>query len=271
MPELFYTDYTVDAKTPEGITYMKPHNHLNSPCRSHPALPEDTENTATADEWIKAPNFAVPSDRPIQLSLLQAQIRHIKSSHPIDGDIEKICLCLINHCEQFQGKLTAHSLPCYTALVQLYEDEDDMAKKLDILERAEKAVLYVLDSENRNTKDDLTACFGVAKHLVMASRYESAHDIFSQIEHNVQEIFGSDHLITIWFLEEIGYFYQEEGRWEDAVPRFEHALAAQLSRYGAYHENVRRLEAALENGHFDKDTSFKDDNVSSFYEYSWKI
>jgi uncharacterized protein HemY len=128
---------------------------------------------------------------------------------------------------------------------------EDMARKLVTLDRAEQAVRSTLQSAGEKTKDVFFACVQLSKHLVKAARYESADEIFSQIEWNAQETFGSDHLTTIWLLESLGAFYQSVGRWQDAAPRFEHALAARLSRYGESHESVRRLEDALENHHFE--------------------
>ncbi|KAF1995331.1 hypothetical protein P154DRAFT_580901 [Amniculicola lignicola CBS 123094] len=70
----------------------------------------------------------------------------------------------------------------------------------------------------------------------------------------------------LWVLKYIGTLYQNEGRWQDAAPRFEHALTARLSRYGERHEAVRRLEAALKNRHFEVYIRSKGEEVSSYAE-----
>jgi tetratricopeptide (TPR) repeat protein len=233
---------------------------------SRPTQPTSDENTATAGEQEQAPHSSIPSEGPAEPSLLQAQIRQVTSGCQAGEGAEAVLLRLIRHCEQFPDKLIAQSLLCYPALLDHYEDVEDVVKKSDALNRAEQAVWNVLRSENKRTRDDLIACLQLAKYLVKASRYERAEDIFSEIECDAQETFGSDHLTTIWFLEKIGTFYQNEGRWQDAAPRFEHALAARLSRYGERHESVRRLEAALENRYFEIYVPSKDEETSSYAE-----
>ncbi|KAJ4299753.1 hypothetical protein N0V90_004999 [Kalmusia sp. IMI 367209] len=195
--------------------------------------------------------FSMPSEGPVAPSTLQTRISQLTRGSEVGEDTEAVLLRLIKHCEQYPDKLLVHSLLCYPILLSLYEDSDDVVKKSVALEQAEKAVWTVLQSENKRTRDDLVACLQLSKHLVRAARYESADEIFSQIECDAQETFGSNHLTTIWFLENIGTFYQNEGRWQDAVSRFEHALAARLSHYDERHESVRRLEDALENHHFE--------------------
>jgi tetratricopeptide (TPR) repeat protein len=231
-----------------------------------PTLSTSAENTATAGEQEQAPHFSISFECPTEPSLLQAQIRQVTSGSQAGEGAETVLLRLIRHCEHFADKLIAHSLLCYSALLDHYEDVEDVVKKSDALNQAEQAIWNVFHSENKRTRDDLIACLQLAKYLVKASRYESAGDIFSQIECDAQETFGSDHPTTIWFLENIGTFYQNEGRWQDAAPQFEHALAARLSRYGERHESVRRLETALENRHFEIYVPSKDEDISSYAE-----
>jgi tetratricopeptide (TPR) repeat protein len=197
-------------------------------------------------------------------SVLQARISQLARGSAIGEGAEAVLLRLIKHCEQYPDKLLVHSLLCYPILLNYYEDRDDVVKKSETLDRAEQAVRTILQSETKKTKDDLVACLQLSKHLVKAARYESADAIFSQIECDAQETFGSDHYRTIWFLENIGTFYQNEGRWQDAAPRFEHALAARLSRYGERHESVRRLEDALENDHFETYLPSNDEETSQY-------
>ncbi|KAH8728462.1 hypothetical protein GQ44DRAFT_757375 [Phaeosphaeriaceae sp. PMI808] len=214
-------------------------------------LPTNAGNMTTTSEQELNPQFPIPLEGSTEPSSLQAQINLVTSGSQVGESAEAVLLRLIRHCEQFPDKLIAHSLLCYPALLDHYENVEDVVKRSHTLGQAEHAIWKVLHSKKQKTKDDLIGCLQLAKYLVKASKYESADDIFSQIECDAQEIFGSDHLTTIWFLENIGTCYQNEGRWQDAAPRFEHALAARLSLYGAHHESVRRLEAALENHHFE--------------------
>ncbi|KAF3036224.1 hypothetical protein E8E12_007885 [Didymella heteroderae] len=206
--------------------------------------------------------FSVPSDGPVAPSALRAQISQLTRGSETNQDAEAVLIRLMRHCEQYPDELLMYSLLCYPILLDYYEDRDDVVKKSDALDHAEQALWNVLQSTEKKTREILVACLQLTKRLVKAARYESADDIFSQIESEAQETFGTDEIRTIWFLENIGTFYQNEGRWQDAASRFEHALAARLSRYGERHESVRRLEDALENRYFetyvpsqDKDTS----------------
>jgi tetratricopeptide (TPR) repeat protein len=209
------------------------------------------QRTVNEYEQEHNPQFSIPPEGPVAPSALQAQLSQLTRGSEAGEGAEAVLLRLIKHCEQYPDKLLVHSLLCYPPLLDYYEDRDDVVKKSGTLDRAEQAVWTVLQSKNKKTRDVLVACLQLSKHLVRAARYESADETFSQIECDAQETFGSDHYRTIWFLENIGTFYQNEGRWQDAAPRFEHALAARLSRYGERHESVRRLEDALENHHFE--------------------
>lgn len=209
------------------------------------------ENTTTAREQAQASGVPISSTGPIEPSMLQSEHRQTGSGMQGGESVEAMFLRLIRHCEEFPDELMVHSLLYYGALLNHYEDIEDVLKKSDALDRAEQAIWNILRSDQEKTKDLLTACLQLAKYFVEAGRYATADDIFTQIESEAQETFGSDHPNLISFLETIGTFYQHEERWQDAAPRFEHALAARLSRYGERHESVKRLEAALENRHYE--------------------
>jgi hypothetical protein len=117
--------------------------------------------------------------------------------------------------------------------------------------KQDKTFWRIIRLDENKTKDILEACVTFIQRFVKAGRHQDADDMFIQIESDAQETFGSDDLQTIRLLDRIGIFYQNEGMCEDAAPHFEQALAARLSRFGACHESVERLELALENQHYE--------------------
>jgi tetratricopeptide (TPR) repeat protein len=242
----------------------------SAPDTTHPPITDQIQRTHASNAYgmtdLQAQEygipFSIPTDGPLASSTLRVQISRVIRDGVTNHDAEAILLRLIRHCEQYPDELLVYSLLCYPVLLDYYEDRDDVVKRSDALDRAEQALWTVLQSTDRKTRDDLVACLQLAKSLVKAARYESADDIFSQIECEAQETFGPDGIRTIWFLENIATFYQNEGRWQDAAPRFEHALAARLSRYGERHESVRRLEDALETRHFEAYVPSQDKDMS---------
>jgi tetratricopeptide (TPR) repeat protein len=233
---------------------------------SQHATRTSAQETENVHEHEHDPRFSIPLEGPVEPSTLQAQISQLHRGSRAGEGAEAVLLRLIKHCEQYPDTLLVHSLLCYSILLDHYEDRDDVVKQTNALEKAEQAVWTVLQSENKKTRDLLVACLQLSKRLVRGARYESADEIFSRIECDAQETFGSDHFRTIWFLENIGTFYQNEGRWQDAAPRFEHALAARLSRYGERHESVRRLEDALKNQYFERYVPSNDEETYHYAE-----
>lgn len=117
----------------------------------------------------------------------------------------------------------------------------------------------VLLSNDSETMDVYDTCIKLAQQILSAGWFETASDVFSPIESYAQDTFGSDHVRTIALLEKISVLYQGQGRWSDAAPRFEQALAACLSRYRVENPIIKRLETALENKHYEKGTSLEKD------------
>jgi hypothetical protein len=175
---------------------------------------------------------------------------------------------MIEHCEQFTEELFSSSLLIHAALVKQYDHVGSTTSKGKATDDpAEMAIWHFLRSQVQKSEDVLEAYTRLAKDVKKkGGRDGSANRIFSQIEFEALSTFGFDDLRTITLLENIGQFYQDEESWQEAAPRFEQALAASLSRYCTRHPSVSRLEATLENKHYEIDVTSDDDHTDCHQE-----
>jgi tetratricopeptide (TPR) repeat protein len=163
-----------------------------------------------------------------------------------DEMAEPLLLRLIEQCEKQPKHLAAQALRCRSELLGLYSIQGG-DKINEALDQAQQAFWRTLDSELEKTESLLETCVELAKWHVKLGQYKAADDMFIQIQSDAVDSFGADDKKTIEILERIGLFYQREGRWDDAEPRFEQALVACYTAFGECSGHAKRLEAALDN------------------------
>jgi tetratricopeptide (TPR) repeat protein len=221
------------------------------------AKPVRNTNSGNVDRTRPMPHQPRSSDDPM---------RTIDGSEPVTIDLqlgvatgyinanhkaaEPLLLRLIEQCENHPKDLAVQILRCRSTLLRLYynEDRDKMNEALD---QSRKAFWEVLNSKQEKTQSLSEAAAEVAKWYVKAGRYQTADDMFIQIQSDAVDTFGADNRRTISLFRSIGFFYQNEGRWDDAQPWFEQALVACYKAEGKESICVKRLEAALEKQHYD--------------------
>jgi tetratricopeptide (TPR) repeat protein len=185
----------------------------------------------------------------------------IESAQPGDESVDEVWNDLLKRCEDLPEQLTSHSLLVHTALVKHQAQSGHTRKLNEAIEQADRVINRLLHSNQLKTDDLYDSCVRLAKEFAKAGRYSSANKAFSRIESDAQDSSSFDPARRIELLKSIGIFYQNEGRWEDAAPRFEQALAASLSLYCTGNHEVRRLETALENRHYSVDSSHDEDHT----------
>ena len=194
-------------------------------------------------------NVPVPIDEPAmvtyQLGLADARAK------AKDGAVEPLLLGLIAQCERHPEKLAEQALKARVSLIKLYERLGEDGKMEEALHQASKAFMMVLNSGHKTTEAILDASVELAGFFVMAEHYKTADTMFLEVESKAEETFGPDDDRAINTLIRIGVFYQEQQRWIDARPRFEQALAASMVRAGLKDDLTKRLEAALDNQHYE--------------------
>jgi tetratricopeptide (TPR) repeat protein len=217
--------------------------------------------TSTVVESVVESDVSIPSDRAIDPASINAYLRNVQNTPESDDHAVEIMNELLKHCNEFSKQLLCHSLLIHAALIAHHDRFMDVSRRDEATDEAEKAVNYLLHSDQPKTEVLFNVCLRLTEQFVKVGKYDTANDIFGHIEADAQQTFGFAHLRTIAMLKRIGKFYQDEGRWQDAAPRFEHALAASLSRYNPRDRSVKRLEAALEAQHYETDSSSKYDDV----------
>lgn len=168
-----------------------------------------------------------------------------------DEAVEPLLLGLIAQCEKHPEKLAVQALKARGSLINLYERRGENLKVEEALDEARAMVLTVLNSEHKKIEAILDASVELAGWFVKAEHYEAADTIFLKVESKAVDFFGSDDDRTINTLIRIGMIYQGQQRWIDARPRFEQALAASMVSSGLDDDLTKRLEAALDNRHYE--------------------
>jgi tetratricopeptide (TPR) repeat protein len=232
------------------------------PSRSTNDHPNNTGNSTLTQERVYG--IPIPLDGTIDPAVINAHLHREGTTSQGHADLE-VLFRLIEHCDEHPRDLTEQSILCRTIVLGYYNDINDEVGMTSALNDAEQALWKVLRPPQKQTNEFFETCIGLTQFLVKAERYDAANDLFTQIESEAQEIFGANHTTTIDLVQRIGILYQNLGRWPDAVPRFEQALAACLSRYNERHKKVKLLELALENGRFDMhaDVGEHDDDATT--------
>ena len=188
--------------------------------------------------------------QPVVIDLqLRIAAGYIKTN---DKEAELFLLRLIEKCEAHPEDLSMQILRCKSALLALYY-EDDRNKFNTALDQSKLSFwrFLNLDSEQRKTRSLLDAGAEIAKWHVKAGQYETADDMFIQIGSEAEKTFDADGGKIISLFQSIGFFYQNEERWDLAGPWFEQALAACYRNFADGSVVTKRLEAALENQRYD--------------------
>lgn len=168
-----------------------------------------------------------------------------------DERAEPLLLGLIAQCEKHPEKLAVQALKARSSLVNLYERLGEETKVEEALHQARPAFLTILNSGYGTTESILDAAVELVGLFVKAGQYDTADTMFLKVESKAVEIFGPDDDRTINTLIRIGTFYQGQQRWIDARPRFQQALAASIVGSGLKDDVTKRLEAALDNRHYE--------------------
>lgn len=194
-------------------------------------------------------SIPVSTDEPAlvtyQLGLADARVESKEEA------VEPVLLGLIAQCEKHPEKLAVQALKARGSLINLYERRGENLKVEEALDQAKAALLTNLNSEHKKTEAILDASVELTRWFVKAEHYEAADTIFLKIESKAVECFGSDDDRIINTLISIGMIYQGQKRWTDARPRFEQALAASMVSFGLHDDLTKRLEAALDNRHYE--------------------
>ncbi|RDL38440.1 Uncharacterized protein BP5553_02780 [Venustampulla echinocandica] len=133
-------------------------------------------------------------------------------------------------CEEHPKELAVQILDMRATLVEHYQRLGESEKTEKALQEAASSFWKVLKPDFKKTSSILEA----------AGKFAELH-----IEPEAVESFGEDGDSTVDILTAIGVFYQEQGRLDDAEPRFEQALSASMTAYGLDSEVTVRLETAL--------------------------
>lgn len=205
----------------------------------------------------------VATDKPAlvtcQLDLADARVK------TKDETVEPLLLGLIAQCEKNPEKLGLQALKARSSLIKLYKGLGEDGKVGDALHHARAAISTVLKSGHKITESILDAAVELMGCFVMAENYDVADTLFLEVESKAVEIFGSVDYRTINMLIRIGMLFQGQQRWIDARPRFEQALAASMVSAGLKNDLTKRLEAALDNQHYDPGLSMSEDVVFRRY------
>jgi tetratricopeptide (TPR) repeat protein len=166
-----------------------------------------------------------------------------------DKSAEPFLLNLIEKCESHPTQLASQILRCRSALLQLYHEHDE-EKMTEAMGQSREAFWKIFKSEQDKTPSILDAGVEVAKWHVKTGQYGEADDMFIQIQSDAVDTFSTDMSDALVLFCRIGVLYQNEGRWENAEPWFEQALVVCYKVLGEGSSSAKRLEAALENQHY---------------------
>lgn len=178
-----------------------------------------------------------------------------------DESVEPLLLGLIAQCEKHPEKLGVQALKARSSLINLYASLGKDAKVEEALHYARAGFSTVLKSAYKKTESILDAAVELVGLFIRPEHYDVADTLFLKVESKAVETFGPDDLITINILIRIGILFQAQQRWIDARPRFEQALVASMISAGLEDDFTKRLEAALDNQHYDPELSISKDIV----------
>jgi len=199
----------------------------------------------------QSPSAPMPTSDSSEPVVIDHQLRlatgYIKTN---DKAAKTLLLSLIEKCEKHPERLASQILQCRSALLGLYHT-DDREKMNETLDQSKEAFWKLFDSEQEKTQSLFDAGKEIAKWHVKAGKYSMADDMFIQIQSDAVEAFSADERKLMLLFQSIGLFYQSEGRWDDAEPWFEQALVACYRAYEKESIYAKRLEAALENHHYE--------------------
>lgn len=200
-----------------------------------------------------------PTDEPAlvtrQLDLADARAK------TKDVTVEPLLLGLIAQCEKHPEKLGVQALKARSSLINLYARLGKNGEVEEALHQARAKFSTVLKSGYKKTESILDAAVELVGFFVRAEHYDIADTLFLEVESKAEENFGSADDRTINILIRIGMLFQGQKRWIDARPRFEQALAASMVSAGLRDDLTRRLEAALDNQHYDPALSISENIV----------
>jgi hypothetical protein len=166
---------------------------------------------------------------------------------PGDENAEELLVDLVRQCERYPAKLGVQIIEINHALLELYQRSGRLDNVSKSLVDSEKAFWSIMRSKSQKTillfRAAVELCALHAKH----EQYNSSDVMFEEIQSQVVDIFGIDDGVTISVLISIGVVYQKLGKWIDAQPRFEQALAASMTANGLESIITQELEDALEN------------------------
>ena len=181
---------------------------------------------------------------------------------------KSVLLGLISQCNLHLDKLAAQLFEAWHALITLYQKLHQPEDVVEALRKAEADFEKVSGLDSKWTGPQLDAAVELAKLFVRAGQFESADSILLKAESEAEILYGEDDDKTIRFLIRIGIFFQDQQRWDHARPRFEHALAASMTWSGLENDRTKRLQAALDNEHFEAELRTSQ-NIESILRRDW--
>jgi tetratricopeptide (TPR) repeat protein len=156
-------------------------------------------------------------------------------------------LSLIDQCEKYPEHLGEETLQAYRTVINCCRTQQNGHMLPVALERSAAAFWKIFDTYERKAKMVLDAAVELAKAHLVSGNDEIAEDMFHEIQEEAVKSLGSDDHTTIAILIDIGKLYQDQQRWPDALPWFEHALSASLTANGLESNLTKKLDAAREN------------------------
>ena len=236
----------------------------------------DVRSAQNANPWIQPLNGLLR--RPQTISQVRAfdatdepvvmayQIGLTKIVH--SEAAEAFLLGLISQCLKHLDKLATQLLEAWHALLTFYHKPEKAEKHAEALKQAEADFQMISELDSVWTGSLIDAAVELAKLFVKAGQYENADLMLLKVETEAEILYGEDDDKLIRLLIRIGIFFQDRQRWNDARPRFEHALAASMTWSGLSHVRTKRLQAALDNEHFEMELQ-NSQNVESILRRDW--
>jgi hypothetical protein len=160
-------------------------------------------------------------------------------------------LNLIDQFERYPESLGEETLLSHRTAINYCRAQQNEALLTEALDKSAQAFRNIFDASEPKSKAVIEAAVELAKSHLLSGKDESAGDMFLRIESEADESLGPDDHNTIAILIDIGKFYQDQQRWTDACPWFEHAFAASITKNGLENHLTQRLEAALDAEYYD--------------------
>ena len=238
--------------------------------------PTDVRSALSSGPWIQSLNNLL--QRPQTISEVRAfdatdkpamMTYQIGLTKIVHGEAaEAFLLGLISQCLKYPDKFATQSFEAWHALITLYHKPETADKYAEALKRAEEDFRTISNLDSIWTGPLLDAAVELAKLYVKAGQHESAESILLKVESEAEILYGEDDDKLIRLLIRIGIFFQDQQRWSDARPRFEHALAASMTWSGLSNARTKRLQAALDNEHFEMEL-LNGENIEPILRRDW--